>query len=109
MCSSSRSWPPKLNRDTGKALGRGFTVVVAPDRASQHPGVDCVPWLEQSLRTGQSSRRLAPSRHTGLTRQNPYRDDALPPLGFDHVSMRMVEAFFRPSLGRHAVAANLMA
>jgi hypothetical protein len=43
MCPSSRSWPPKLNRDTGQILGRGFTVVVIRDRVGQPPGVDRVP------------------------------------------------------------------
>jgi hypothetical protein len=43
MCPSSRSWPPKLNRDTGQNLGRnftirGFTVILVRDRMGQHPG-----------------------------------------------------------------------
>jgi hypothetical protein len=43
MCPSSRSWPPKLNRDTGQNLGRNFTirgltVVLVRDRMGQHPG-----------------------------------------------------------------------
>jgi hypothetical protein len=43
MCPSSRSWPPKSNRDTGRTLGcrftiRGFTVVVVRNRMGKIQG-----------------------------------------------------------------------
>jgi hypothetical protein len=71
MCPSSRSWPLKSNRDTEQNTGRGvtvrrFTLVVARNRMGHHPRSIGSAGLDQSLNTGLTSRRLAPSRHTGL-------------------------------------------